>query len=36
MRYIMMMLARDIINLLRHTYSTHSFGCLVFVEVNDG
>jgi hypothetical protein len=36
MRYIMMMLARDIINLLSHTSSTYSFGFLVFVEVNDG
>jgi hypothetical protein len=30
MRYIMMMLARYVIDLLRHTSSTCSFGCLVF------
>jgi hypothetical protein len=32
-RYIMMVLARDVIDLLRHTSSTYIFGCLV---VNGG
>jgi hypothetical protein len=32
----MMMLARDVIDLLRHTSSTYSFGCLVFAVVNGG
>jgi hypothetical protein len=32
----MLMLARDVIDLLRHTFSTYSFVFLVFVEVNDG
>jgi hypothetical protein len=32
----MMMLARDIIDLLRHTSSTCIIGCLVFVVVNGG
>ena len=36
MRYIMMMLARDVIDLLRHTSSTYIFGCLVFSIVNGG
>jgi hypothetical protein len=31
----MLMIARDVIDLLRHTSSTYSFGCLVFAEVND-
>jgi hypothetical protein len=32
----MMMLARDVIDLLRNTSSTHVFGCLLFVVVNGG
>jgi hypothetical protein len=32
----MMMLARDIIDRLRHTSSTCIFGCLVFAVENEG
>jgi hypothetical protein len=36
MIYIMMMLARDVIDILRHTSSTCIFGCLVCAIVNGG
>jgi hypothetical protein len=36
MRYIMIMLARDVIDLLKNTTRTCIVGCLVFVVVNGG
>jgi hypothetical protein len=32
----MMMLDRDVIDLLKHTTSAYIVGCLVFVVVNEG